>query len=209
MSADPTSRDAHTLGPRADWGRQSAPSPTEGVGIDRHIIGVAIRIPEPFGPLLQAKRAAFNDPLADSIPAHVTLLGPTPVHPVARPALVRHLDEVATHVAPFPMALRGTGTFRPVSDVVFVQVARGISGCERLEQRIRNGAYAAPLTFPYHPHVTVAHDVSESDLDRAFEDLSGFRADFDVAEFWLFEQGDLGDWHPVRSFPLTGDGSSP
>ena len=103
------------------------------------------------------------------------------------------------------MALRGTGTFRPVSDVVFVQVARGISGCERLEQRIRSGEYAAQLTFPYHPHVTVAHDVSEDDLDRAFDDLAEFRADFDVEHIWLFEQDVAGQWRPVRSFQLTGE----
>ena len=105
----------------------------------RQTIGVAIRVPAPFGPLLQAKRAEFKDPLADLIPAHVTLLGPTVIHQVARPALVEHLEQVSREVGPFPMALRGTGTFRPVSDVVFVQVARGISGCERLEQRIRSG----------------------------------------------------------------------
>jgi hypothetical protein len=107
-------------------------------------------VPEPFGPILQAKRAEFNDPLADSIPAHVTLLGPTVVHHVARPALVEHLARVASEVGAFRWPLRGTGTFRPVSDVVFVQVALGISGCERLEQRIRTGPYAADLTFPYH-----------------------------------------------------------
>lgn len=196
MSVDPRSRDAVTLGPGADW--------SEGAIDVRQTIGVAIRVPEPYGPLLQAKRAEFNDPLADSIPAHVTLLGPTVVHHVARPALLRHLEDVASEIGPFPMALRGTGTFRPVSDVVFVQVARGISGCERLEQRIRSGPYAATLTFPYHPHVTVAHDVSEADLDRAFDDLCDFRADFDVEEIWLFEQNSAGRWQPVRPFALTG-----
>ena len=161
------------MGPGADWfADASDASDATDAPQHRQTIGVAIRVPEPFGPILQAKRAEFNDPLADSIPAHVTLLG--------------------------------TGTFRPVSDVVFVQVALGISGCERLEQRIRTGPYAADLTFPYHPHVTVAHDVAEADLDRAFDDLADFRADFEVAEIWLFEQDRLGQWRPVRSFPLTG-----
>ncbi|MBK7612362.1 MAG: 2'-5' RNA ligase family protein [Actinomycetales bacterium] len=193
------------MGPGADWfADASDASDATDAPQHRQTIGVAIRVPEPFGPILQAKRAEFNDPLADSIPAHVTLLGPTVVHHVARPALVEHLARVASEVGAFPMALRGTGTFRPVSDVVFVQVALGISGCERLEQRIRTGPYAADLTFPYHPHVTVAHDVAEADLDRAFDDLADFRADFEVAEIWLFEQDRLGQWRPVRSFPLTG-----
>ncbi len=199
MSADERYRDAVTMGPGANWLADISDSSEH-----RVTIGVAIRVPEPFGSRLQAKRAEFNDPLADSIPAHVTLLGPTVVHPVARPALERHLAWVAAQVGAFPMTLRGTGTFRPVSDAVFVQVARGISGCERLEQLIRSGEYAVTLAFPYHPHVTVAHDVAEVDLDRAFDDLSDFRADFEVDQIWLFEQDRRGQWQPVRSFPLSG-----
>ncbi len=205
MPADSRDRDASTLGPGRHWPvdayapeSQAAPEPAD-------VIGVAIRIPEPFGDTLQAKRAEFNDPLAHAIPAHVTLLGPTRVPRRQRETLVEHLADVVAQVAPFPMSLRGTGTFRPVSDVVFVQVARGISGCERLEQRIRTGAYAVALTFPYHPHVTVAHDVAEADLDRAFDDLADFRADFEVEEIWLYEQDEMGHWRAVRPFRLAGE----
>ena len=37
------------------------------------------------------------------------------------------------------MRLRGTGTFRPVSPVVFVNVAEGISRCELLADAVRRG----------------------------------------------------------------------
>ncbi|MFZ1287335.1 MAG: 2'-5' RNA ligase family protein [Candidatus Phosphoribacter sp.] len=173
-------------------------------GTDVRTVGVAIPIPEPYGPLLQAKRAEFNDPLADSIPAHVTLLGPTEIHRTSFPAFVDHLTGVASEVKPFAMVLRGTGTFRPLSDVVFVQVAQGISGCERLEELIRSGPYACALAFPYHPHVTVAHDVDPADLDRAFEDLAHYHAAFEVDAIWLFEQDISGAWSPLQPFALTG-----
>ncbi len=182
--------------------------PIEGVAAvaddHRRIIGVAIPIPEPHGPFLQRKRGEFNDPLATAIPAHVTLLGPTEVHAVAMPSLVDHLQAVAQQSAPFDMVLRGTGTFRPVSDVVFVQVARGISGCEGLERRIRSGPFATALSFPYHPHVTIAHDVSEGDLDRAFDELADYQASFAVEHFWLYGQDERGRWSPARAFALTG-----
>ncbi len=168
----------------------------------RRVIGVAIPVPDPHGPLLQAKRAAFNDPLADSIPAHVTLLGPTEVTDADLDDLIGHLERVGGRERPFSMVLRGTGTFRPVSDVVFVQVARGISSCERLEQQIRSGRWHRELVFPYHPHVTVAHDVAEVDLDRAFEDLADYQASFDVERFWLYEQSVAGAWAAVRAFEL-------
>ena len=42
-------------------------------------IGVAIPIPEPYGRALQQVRESFGDPLARSIPTHITLLPPTEV----------------------------------------------------------------------------------------------------------------------------------
>ncbi len=101
--------------------------------------------------------------------------------------------------------LRGTGTFRPVSDVVFVQVARGIAACEQLEHGIRRGRWGTALSFPYHPHVTVAHHVEEGELDRAFDELAQFVATFEVRSFHLYVQDDGGTWLPVREFPLGND----
>ncbi len=170
----------------------------------RRVVGVAIPVPEPHGPELQRKRAAYNDPLADSIPTHVTLLGPTAIGRHGLSDLEAHLEQVAARSTGFRMELRGTGTFRPVSAVVFVQLARGIAGCERLETLIRSGAYYRELVFPYHPHVTVAHDVAEHDLDRAFDELADYRAVFEVDAIWLYEQGMDGRWEPLRGFPLLG-----
>ena len=107
------------------------------------LVGVAVAIPEPWGAELEGWRASFGDPQASAIPAHITLLPPT---------------RLSADVAPFPVLLRGTGTFRPVSPVVFVALASGIAGCEALEERVRSGPLARDLEFPYHPHVTVAHD---------------------------------------------------
>ena len=167
-------------------------------------IGVSIAIPPPYGDLLQAKRASFGDPLADSIPTHVTLLGPTQLPDDRLDAAVDHLERVSASAHPFPMVLRGTGTFRPVSPVVFVQVSGGLSECEVLERAIRTGPLDRHLDFNYHPHVTVAHHVSEANLDRAFTELADFEATFDVTAFHLYEHGPDGVWRPVRCFALNG-----
>src|SRR5690606_21371766 len=95
-------------------------------------IGVAIQVPEPFSTQLQEARVRSGDPLARAIPPHITLLGPTVVEPDELGTVVDHLAKVAGRHEPFPVLLRGTGTFRPVSPVVFVQVAAGISECEQL-----------------------------------------------------------------------------
>jgi 2'-5' RNA ligase len=167
-------------------------------------IGVSIAIPSPHAEMLQAKRASFGDPLAECIPTHVTLLPPTEVAEEELEAVVKHLEEVAAQGRPFPMVLRGTGTFRPTSPVVFVQVSGGIADCELLEKEVRQGPLDRPLDFYYHPHVTVAHHVPEPNLDQAFTDLSDFECAFEVDEFHLYEHGEDGVWRPVRSFTLGG-----
>ncbi len=165
-------------------------------------IGVSIAIPSPHAEMLQARRASYGDPLADSIPTHVTLLPPTPVEGDDLAKVVTHLEDVASSGRPFPMVLRGTGTFRPISPVVFVQVSGGLADCELLEKSVRRGPLDRDLDFYYHPHVTVAHHLDDESLDRAFTDLADFECTFDVEEFHLYEHGADGVWRPVRSFRL-------
>lgn len=183
----------------------SRPAEASATRQDELTIGVSIPIPTPFGPYLQDRRTAYGDPLGAVTPAHVTLLGPTVVPQSDLRELTVHLADVARDVSPFVMTLRGTGTFRPVSDVVFVHLARGISGTEQLELGIRKGRWGAPLLFPFHPHVTVAHDVTDELLDQAFEELADFYATFEVRAFDLYVKDDDGRWVPDREFPL-GEG---
>ena len=99
-------------------------------------IGVSIPIPSPHGEYLQERRAAFGDPSAWGIPAHITLLPPTPVEDGVCEDFLAHCKQVASERDSFEVVLRGTGTFRPISDVVYIQVAQGVSACERLEKHL-------------------------------------------------------------------------
>ncbi len=172
-------------------------------------IGIAIEVPEPFATELQDARARFGDPLARAIPPHITLVGPTVVDESVLPAVGEHLEKVVGDVPAFRVHLRGTGTFRPVSPVVFVTVAEGIAECEILEQAVRTGVLDQELRFSYHPHVTVAHEVPDAALDRAFDELAGYEAVFHVDAVWQYEHGDDGVWRPQRRFPLAGGVQAP
>lgn len=165
-------------------------------------IGVAIAIPPPYGPELQGWRRSFGDPMADAIPPHVTLLPPTDVDASEVRDISKHLAAVAASGAPFEMHLRGTATFRPVSPVVFVALARGISHCEMLANAVRTGPLLVELHFPYHPHVTVAHNIADGSLDRAFTELSDYEAKFQVTSFGLYEHLPDGMWVQQQTFPL-------
>jgi len=166
-------------------------------------IGVAIAIPEPWGSQLQDYRAALGDVSATLIPTHITLIPPTAVEGEDAMAEVEeHLLQVASRHRAFGIHLRGTGTFRPVSPVVFVTVARGISQCEALARDVRTPPLDVRLTFPYHPHVTVAHEVADDLLDRAFAELADFECHFEAEEFLLYHHSEGEGWMPNRAFAL-------
>lgn len=171
----------------------------------RRNIGVAIEVPQPYGQILQDWRKRLGDPSAHQIPPHVTLLPPTQLTEAALLAAEDHLREVARDERSFELHLRGTGTFRPVSPVTFVQVTAGISDCERLEARVRSGPLDRTLKFHYHPHVTVAQDVPEEQLEEGYQALAGFDARFPVWGFSLYEQGPDRTWRPRLDFPFGRD----
>ena len=168
------------------------------------VLGIVVPVPEPWAQLLVDWRTKVGDPQASLVPPHVTLLPPTEVPVAERTLISAHLAEVARRHAPFDMHLSGTGTFQPVSDVVFVTVARGIGNCELLATDVRTGPLERTLSFPYHPHVTVAHDVPPDMLEFAYNGLAELSAEFRVDSFTEFEQTDAGSWAVARTYPLTG-----
>lgn len=166
-------------------------------------VGVAIAVPEPWAGELQRHRASFGDVHAEAIPTHVTLLPPTTA-PDSLADVERHLGEVAAATPCFSVRLQGTASFRPVSPVVFVVLTDGFAECEKLADAIRQGRLQQELAFPYHPHVTVAHDVDDASLDVACDRLADFSCAFEVTAFHLYVHGADGVWRPRRSFPLVG-----
>ena len=169
-------------------------------------IGVAIAVPEPWGSQLQDYRLSLGDPHATGIPTHITLMPPFEIAVDDLPRIEKHLVEASARSDAFRIHLRGTGTFRPVSPVVFVTVVEGISGCERLAFAVRRGPLETQLKFPYHPHVTVAHHLEDDLLDRAFDDLATFDCVFVADRFSMYVHDADDGWVVARDFTLDGSG---
>jgi len=166
-------------------------------------IGVALALPEPWASELQDYRAGLGDETATLIPTHITLVPPVELSEEQIHAAETHLEGVAAATERFAIHLRGTGTFRPVSPVVFVSLVEGISQCEALAARVRRGPLAVPLQFPFHPHVTIAHHMPEDVMDRAFDELAGFDCTFEAVEFHLYRHDEENGWRPARDFALA------
>jgi 2'-5' RNA ligase len=165
------------------------------------VIGVALSIPEPWATELQDYRTCI-DPSTALIPTHITLIPPTELETDDLPAVEEHLLKVAEAGTPFAVHLRGTGTFRPVSPVVFVSLVEGISQTEQLAGAVRSGPLDIDVGFPFHPHVTIAHHLDDDALDRAFEDFAEFDASFGVSGFHLYVHDQVTGWQPTREFAL-------
>ena len=165
------------------------------------VIGVALSIPEPWATELQDYRTGL-DPSAALVPTHITLIPPTEIDDDAVAVVEEHLAKVADDGSAFEVHLRGTGTFRPVSPVVFISLVQGISQTEQLAAAVRSGPLDVDVEFPFHPHVTVAHHLTDEQMDRAFDELAEFECSFDVTSFHLYVHDAAEGWRPTRDFAL-------
>lgn len=169
-------------------------------------VGVVIALPEPFAEDLKRWRASFGDPLADVVPAHITLVTTTPATDWA--AVLGHVREVAAEQQGFLVTLEGTAAFRPVSPVVYLKVVQGFDECVQLHEELQAGPLARELEFPFHPHVTVAHDISDPGMDEAEQRLKSYRASFQVDSMGLYEHDVDGVWQLQEEFSFGGSEQS-
>ncbi|WP_074788512.1 2'-5' RNA ligase family protein [Austwickia chelonae] len=165
-------------------------------------VGVAIALPEPHAGVLQDARRRFGDRQADLVRTHITLAGP-------REVLTREMTRIQEHVAvvcarsnPFDVLLRGTDSFRPVTQVSYLRVRTGAEECRALSAAICSGPLDAPQRYPYHPHVTLAHDLPEDVLDRAEQEFSEYSLDFRVQSVGLYTCDRHDRWRLLRDFVL-------
>ena len=155
-------------------------------------LGVILGFPPGIAEELQRWRASFGDPMATVIPAHITLVTTTPTQDWE--AAREHVREVARTQTPFMVTIAGTGSFRPVSPVVFINVEEGFGECVELHEKLQTGPLERELPFAYHPHVTIAHDVAPESLDEAETVLKDYRATFPVVSMGLYEHDADGIW---------------
>jgi len=50
--------------------------------------------------------------------------------------------------------------------------------------------------------VTIAHNLDDASLDRAYDELSGFECQLTVDHFALYQHDDVDGWVPRRTFAL-------
>ena len=169
-------------------------------------LGVVVAIPEPWVTQLTDLRLRLGDLAGSRIPAHITLMPPTPVAREARAEVIDHLRSIASRHSPFRVTLSGTDSFRPVSNVAFMTLAEGASDCTDLAEEIRSGPLDHETRFPYHPHVTLAQDVDDVALDMALDIGATVEASWIVPGFRLDRIAPSGIYSSMALFDFDASG---
>ncbi len=168
-------------------------------------LGVVIAIPEPWVSALTDIRVQLGDPQGHKVPAHITIIPPTPVDIDAREDVIHHLRAVASQHSAFRITLGEPGTFRPISPVAFLDLAEGARECEMLAEDLRSGPLDFDARFPYHPHVTLAQNVSDEVIDRALEIGNAGEASWVVPGFRLDRVDESGLYSSMALFDFESN----
>lgn len=164
-------------------------------------LGVIISMPSTLAAELSAWRESFGGPEAAAIPAHITLVSGRAAGSWMEAA--DYVREVARSAAPFKISLRGTGTFMPISPVVFLNLVEGVQECVELHEQLLAGPVEHLLEFDFHPHLTVAHDLDIESMALAEIEMADFSADFLVSSIGLYDYSH-GGWSLREELNLGG-----
>jgi 2'-5' RNA ligase len=122
-------------------------------------------IPDPLGAFLDRLR---NDLVSEChAKAHVTVLPPRPLFCPSTDAWDQ-MQKRMHDFAPFRVELGEIQVF-PVTDVIYVSVKAGYDELQELHAALCGGCLSFKEPFHYHPHVTLAQELTHEQLGAANE----------------------------------------
>lgn len=148
-----------------------------------NLFALVIYVPDPLARFLDDLRRELAP--NDNPHAHVSVLPPRPlsVDWSIASSQVRALTDVWT---PFEIELTEVAVF-PVTDVVYLELGSGASELRRMHGAMCRRSLEFPEPFQYHPHLTLAQEVSHAGVEamretatrrwRAYAGPRRFRAD--------------------------------
>ncbi|MGA7205458.1 MAG: 2'-5' RNA ligase family protein [Specibacter sp.] len=164
-------------------------------------LGVIISMPEDLAADLNRWRESFAGPEAAAVPPHITLVSGRADGSWTQAA--EHVRAIAAAGNPFTIALRGTGTFAPISPVVFLRLEQGVEQCVKLHELLLDGPVEHLVEFEFSPHLTVAHDLDDDTMARAETAMADFAAEFEVRSIGLYDYSQ-GGWALREELNLGG-----
>ncbi len=122
---------------------------------------------------------ARHDPMADHIPAHVTLVFPFATS-LKTLQVETHVRRVASKWPPIPVTFRAIRLH--ANEYVFLMATRGAASIIALHDRLYTRSLRPHLRreFTFEPHITLARNAEPHALGKAFDEArEAFRDEFE------------------------------
>ncbi len=179
----------------------SDPGPAERI----NLFSLVTYLPEPLAGFIDKLRQELVP--GCSFRAHVTHLVPRPLRD---PQLAcEEIRRVLDAFEPFEVHLNDIGIFTATS-VVYVALTKGKAEMEALHAALNVGAAHFDEPFPYHPHITLAQQISPAQVPAVFE-LAHYRwAEFAHRRAFLADRATFvqatrfNTWIDLEEHPLGG-----
>src|SRR6185369_6043442 len=128
--------------------------------------------------------------------AHVSVLPPRTLAGTWQDASSK-AQALIEECRPFDVHLTELQVF-PVTDVIYLEVGDGAADLRRMHQAMNSGPLAFPEPFAYHPHITLAQEVTHDNVgamyDLACRRWQEYRGDRSFrAEHAVFVQNTVAD----------------
>ena len=135
-----------------------------------NVFALVIYIPDPLGRF-------FDDLRRELAPrykprAHVSVLPPRPLGVDWR-VVSEHIRDLAGRWEPFAVEAAGIRVF-PATNVVHIELGAGSAELAEMHAAMNSRDLEFEEPFPYHPHITLAQEVSSGDVERV-RDLAARR----------------------------------
>jgi hypothetical protein len=122
-------------------------------------------IPEPLAGFLDRMRCELVPNCF--LRAHVTILPPRPIESAPEKAWTQ-LRGAAYELSPIDVELAAVEIF-PVSDVIYIAIGKGHDELKHLHDKLNIGRLACREPFPFHPHITLAQNLTPDQVDELSE----------------------------------------
>jgi 2'-5' RNA ligase len=135
-----------------------------GAGSGKNPFALISYLPEPLGGFLNALRCELV-PRCQAR-SHITVLPPRPLAAGLPENAWRELSDALDDFTPFPVELTSIEVFQG-TNVIYLGVGAGYRELEKMHSALNRGSLAFDEPFQYHPHVTLAQELSPEQVEAA------------------------------------------
>ncbi|MGE3834861.1 MAG: GNAT family N-acetyltransferase [Acidimicrobiia bacterium] len=167
----------------------------------RRRVGVVLLVPAPAAAEIDVLRRALGEADVGRLAPHVTLVPPVNLAEGDLDDALDRLRDAARRTSPLRLVLGPPATFLPTNPVLYLGVGGDVAGVDGLRDKVFRPPLERPLTWPFHPHVTVLDGGDPERIRAGVAVLADWVADVTVEAVHLLEERYRDDgsraWEPI------------